>query len=460
MGGRLQLGLRKLFSLQGRVSRSDYLTTGFALMAFKYVVDATVIYLATRVVWTPADYLFPLLGQRHAKVDAFPTWLQFALLLWTLPFIWIGVTMTLRRAVDAGKSAAWCAAFFVPGLNYAVMLWFAALPSTSREIPSLPVPDASSQSDKYKAAVFGALGAATFSLLAILVSVYGFTQYGGPLFIGAPFLQGLVCGWSFNSERVRTEGETTAAVWISLFIVGGVVFLFAMEGVICLIMALPIAGMLAMMGGYVGRSIAIRGARASGIAAMLFIVPGGSLVDRVTSSDPPVYEVVTAVDVDAPAETVWEHVVAFDEIRAPLQWYFRAGISYPLRAEIAGSGVGAVRRCEFSTGAFVEPITVWNAPKTLAFDVISQPAPLTELSIYSKVYAPHIDGFFQSRRGEFRLTPLAGGRTRLEGHTWYSVSLYPQGYWRAISEPVLHAIHQRVLDQVKLEAEKGWRGGF
>lgn len=86
--------------------------------------------------------------------------------------------------------------------------------------------------------------------------------------------------------------------------------------------------------------------------------------------------------------------------------------------------------------------------------MISQPAPLTELSIYNEVYAPHIHGFFQSRRGEFRLIRLGNGRTRLEGHTWYSVSIYPQGYWRMISEPLLHAIHRRVLDQVKREAER------
>jgi hypothetical protein len=35
------------------------------------------------------------------------------------------------------------------------------------------------------------------------------------------------------------------------------------------------------------------------------------------------------------------------------------------------------------------------------------------------------------------------------------VAVYPQGYWRAISEALLHKIHRRVLDQVKLEAEEG-----
>ncbi|HXQ77825.1 MAG TPA: hypothetical protein VN797_06445, partial [Gemmatimonadaceae bacterium] len=56
-------------------------------------------------------------------------------------------------------------------------------------------------------------------------------------------------------------------------------------------------------------------------------------------------------------------------------------------------------------------------------------------------------------RGEFRMIGLPNGQTRLEGHTWYSVAIYPQGYWRAASELLLHRIHRRVLDQVKRESE-------
>ena len=50
---------------------------------------------------------------------------------------------------------------------------------------------------------------------------------------------------------------------------------------------------------------------------------------------------------------------------------FKTGLAYPLRARLVGAGVGAVRHCEFTTGAFVEPITVWDAPHRLAFDVIA-----------------------------------------------------------------------------------------
>ena len=453
MGRGVQLALSTLFSTKGRVTRRQYLTAGLMLMALKYLVDATAIFIVAGVIWSPWEYLFPLIGVHAAKVGTFPTWVQLALLIWTLPFIWIGVTLMLRRAVDAGRSPAWCAAFFIPILNYATMLWLAALPSappTTNAIESTPASD----EDRFGSAIFGVLGAAAFGLLAILVSVVGFKNYGGPLFLGTPFIQGMVCGWAFNRERVHSPKQTVGVVWISLLLVGGLVFLFAMEGVICLLMALPIAAILGFMGGAVGRSIALRGrGNVMGAAAMLFVVPTGAMVERATTSAP-MYEVVTAMEVAASPAVVWDKVVQFREIEAPLPWYFRSGISYPVSATISGSGVGAIRRCEFSTGAFIEPITVWDEPRRLAFDVTEQPPPLKELSIYSKVYAPHIAGYFRSQRGEFRLIGLANGGTRLEGHTWYSVAVYPQGYWRAISEVLLHEIHRRVLNQVKLEAEE------
>ena len=147
-------------------------------------------------------------------------------------------------------------------------------------------------------------------------------------------------------------------------------------------------------------------------------------------------------------------MVSFEEIRTPPPWYFRVGLAYPIRARIDGNGVGAVRRCEFTTGAFTEPITAWDEPHRLAFGVTSQPAPLQEWSPYRNVYAPHMDGFFQTTRGEFRLVSLPGGRTRLEGRTWYTLRMQPQGYWTILADTIIHSIHQRVLDHIKREAEK------
>jgi hypothetical protein len=146
-------------------------------------------------------------------------------------------------------------------------------------------------------------------------------------------------------------------------------------------------------------------------------------------------------------------VVAFAHLPPANESIFRLGLAYPIRAEIEGSGVGAVRRCVFSTGAFVEPITVWDEPRRLAFTVERNPPPMTELSPYGEIHPPHLDGYFWSERGEFRLEPLPGDRTRLIGTTWYRQKLWPATYWLTWSDYVIHAIHLRVLRHIQERSE-------
>src|SRR5213079_1054917 len=83
----------------------------------------------------------------------------------------------------------------------------------------------------------------------------------------------------------------------------------------------------------------------------------------------------------------------------------------------------------------------------------ANPAPLNEVSPYGNIQPPHLHGYFVSEAGQFLLTPLPGGRTRLEGTTWYRHNLEPAGYWRWWSDYVIHTIHMRVLNHVKKLAE-------
>ncbi len=74
---------------------------------------------------------------------------------------------------------------------------------------------------------------------------------------------------------------------------------------------------------------------------------------------------------------------------------------------------------------------------------------MTEWSPYRALHPPHLDSTMLSRRGEFRLIALPGGRTRLEGRTWYTLSLYPTAYWAPWADLLVHRIHERVLRHIE-----------
>jgi hypothetical protein len=194
--------------------------------------------------------------------------------------------------------------------------------------------------------------------------------------------------------------------------------------------------------------------RPSGSAtAMVIALPVLALLPSMSPIPAEVAPVVTQVVIDASPEAVWPHVVGFAPLAPPEHWLFKAGIAAPVRARIEGAGVGAIRYCEFTTGAFVEPITTWDPPHHLAFDVTEQPPSMRELSVWSSVHAPHVEEGLLSRRGEFRLEALPGGRTRLTGTTWYTLEFAPESYWRLWSDAIVHLIHERVLDHIATLAE-------
>ncbi|MEE8368630.1 MAG: DUF805 domain-containing protein [Thermoanaerobaculia bacterium] len=438
------------FGFRARVGRRAYALSGISLMALKYCVDAAVIFTLTGRTWGPLHYLSPFWTHRlmEGTVEASDLWV---LGLWAVPFVWIGASMTARRALDAGLSAAWALLFFVPLVNYFLMLILCfARPEESEPYPDTLDEEGFRLNQQSGVAILvpALLGLALLSLtLKFSNGTYAFG-----LFLGGPFAIGFAAAFLYDRTAKHSFKASILIVQTSIAVLGGLFLLAGLEGLICLAMAYPLAGAIALLGGLLGQQMAQR-RRLAGthFAALLLLVPGISLLDIYLPSAPE-HEVVTSIEIEAPPQEVWQHLVSFSELPEPGGLFFRLGIAYPRRARIEGHGIGAVRYCEFSTGPFVEPITSWEEPLRLSFDVIEQPPTMQERSPY-KITPPHVTGSFHSRRGAFRLVPLDGGRTRLEGSTWYDLDLYPQFYWSIWSDWLLHGIHRQVLEHIKRQTE-------
>lgn len=444
--------LRLWFSLREPIGPRAYLLSGIVLMALKYGVDAAVVHLVTGHFWSPLAYLHPVLVTRQQGLNL-SSGLQIALGIWTLPFLWIGVTMTVRRAVDAGHSAWLGLLFLVPVVNYALMLYLSFAPTRAPDAwaGAAPPPELD---ERLKSALLGIAASLLLGLAMALVCTRVLQEYVGGLFLGTPFAMGVACAYVHNRGHARDVHETLFVAVLGQALVAGALLLFAIEGVICILMAIPVAVPLAFMGAFLRRAIALHapGRMSTAGFALLALPATAALETRIVGSSPD-YESRSSIVVDAPPEIVWRRVIAFDPLPPPTETLFKVGIAYPEHARIVGTGVGAMRHCEFSTGSFVEPITRWEEPRVLGFGVISQPDPLREWSPYRDLWTPHLVGAFRAVRGEFRLVPLPGGRTRLEGSTWYTLDVHPRAYWRLWSDGFVETIHHRVLEGIARQAE-------
>src|SRR5688572_11228493 len=452
--------LRRLFGSAGFISGRAYLGIGIGLFLVKYALDAVIVRVWLQREWFPWDYLdieWRNVNFRDVQVARFAT----VMLAIALPFIWCGVVLTLKRLRSIGWPGALVLLFFLPYLNVPFLFllgFWRDLPRAEVEETSEPVEKGSSLAIVISVTI-GSVG------LIVLATVL-LENYGWGLFVGIPFLIGFVPGL-LHTPKTQSPLRECLMIGVGLeLLVAGLLLMFALEGIICLMMVAPIAVALNAFGALIGYNIrkAARWAhrqRALCCGGAFLLMPLLLLSEKSFGFKPALFPVTTTLDIDAPASLVWKHVVTFSELPEPAEWIFHAGVAYPIRAEIRGSGVGAVRHCVFSTGPFVEPIEIWDEPRLLRFSVEKNPPPMHELS-FREVKPAHLEGFFESERGQFELTALTPTKTRLAGTTWYRHGLWPEFYWKFWSDYIVHTIHLRVLQHIKVEAEQeaGSAGDF
>lgn len=293
-----------------------------------------------------------------------------------------------------------------------------------------------------------------FALWLVIILIAGIALlqtgiYGWMLFVIVPLALGLLGAFIVRPATARRAAAIGA--WTVL----GASFLllvFAFEGAICIVMSLPLVLPLGCLGAWAGFLLQRSDLNLQQGGAMLILPVAAFTWD--VKAPPPLFRVTTQIVVHATPEQVWKHVISFPKLPEARDWIFRTGLAYPTEARIVGSGAGAIRYCQFSTGPFVEPITIWEEPRLLRFRVTGNPAPLQEWSPWGEIKSKHLHGYLVSEQGQFQLTPLADGGTLLTGTTWYRHSLWPAQYWRWWSDAIIHRIHMRVLNHVRILAEQ------
>jgi hypothetical protein len=461
----MNISFADLWRPSGTIDRRSYALAGVLGFAFKHNLDRFVASYVFHRPWGLFNYWVPVRDVARVtqlpRSDAFFLATMVAL---ALPFVWVGVALTMKRLRSANLPLQLVGLFFVPFLNLLFLLVLCLVPECTSRTP--PSPELPRNSLLARVVPKSALGSAAVSLLftvplglgLVVIGVRLLVNYGWGLFVALPFTMGFAAAVVYGIHSPRSLGSCVQVACLSAGLLGATLLGVAVEGAFCLIMAIPIALPLAALGGTCGylvqRQRWFQGSAPAFLPALLIFVPGIQWAEHLMAIPSKAFVVRSTIDVHAPPQKVWKEVVAFAQIPPPTEWMFRSGIAYPIRAEIAGSGRGAERHCVFSTGTFVEPIEVWNEPRLLKFSVKSNPSPMEEWSPYAHIEPSHLHGFLVSEGGQFLLTPLPSGSTRLEGTTWYRHGLWPEAYWRLWSDAIIHQIHMRVLRHIRDEVEQ------
>lgn len=400
--------------------------------------------------------------------DEFPLDLEFwltplssTLEIWGLPALWGAVIFAYSLLV------AWLLAllsfklaqrtnrgFLLGVLSVVPVVQLAAI-ALNAILPSKEALDEDGQATRRasKGVALGLLAGIALIVLAVLISAVTFGAYGWGLFVMTPFLVGITTGYLVNSESDLGSSRTMKLAIASAGLGSLALVVLALEGIVCILLAAPLAVPIVMLGAALGRGLAVARHNRRNPLASVAVLP---MIFMLEAAIPPEVPIATQyeIEIGATADRVWKALTSPEPIAVPPGLPAIAGLAYPMSGKLEGEGVGAKRIGAFSTGTATELVTEWKRNRVLAFSVEDQPPPMEEMSPYRRVHAPHLQGYFLTGETRFELTPIGSNRTLLRVASEHKLRIDPVPYWAPIARLAIRQNVERVLEDIKEKSEK------
>ena len=207
------------------------------------------------------------------------------------------------------------ALFFVPVANVASFALAAAWPEREGAVAtSQPSPFARIvPRDALGAAVFAVLASALWGVALVPLGTVALGSYGWGLFAGIPFVQGAIAAYAYAAHGSRTLGASVFVALLSIALTAVGLLALALEGAVCILMAVPIAAAFAALGAVLGHTIGRQPQRANLAVVLLcmLLAPAIMGAETISSRVAPTYMVTTSIDIAAPPDVVWRNVISF-----------------------------------------------------------------------------------------------------------------------------------------------------
>ena len=176
-----------------------------------------------------------------------------------------------------------------------------------------------------------------------------FKEYGWTVFLVIPFIIGFLPPFINGKLSKISKKESYRLSFLTLGIVLIGLLIFAIEGMICIAMSLPLIALLVWFGSYLGfKANSGKWINPTNTTIGLLIICISSMSFDYVNEPENLIPVRTKVIVNSNIENVWKNVVTFDKINEPTDWIFKTGISYPTDATIKGTGIGAIRSVSYT----------------------------------------------------------------------------------------------------------------
>jgi hypothetical protein len=263
----------------------------------------------------------------------------------------------------------------------------------------------------------------------------GYIGFGISFFVFLPFILGFLLG------RSTLKKISLAGLIISFIIFFMLLLTNALEGMVCVLMAMPIIFIAVLFGYLAGfaskkdREIAKKNNRLTTtlLPFALFLLAGFA-EKAITGNSVDVGSVKTEIVLPYTPLQVYETIKSVDTLVAEKSFLMKIGLPVPQKCILEKEAVGGMRTCYFSGGTITEKITALQKGRLLRMDVTSY-----------KLTGRKWLGF---REAIYYFEAIGKDSCKLTRETTYTSKLRPRIYWEPLEKIGIRQEHDYVFENL------------
>lgn len=271
-----------------------------------------------------------------------------------------------------------------------------------------------------------------------------------------PIAIGVLTIYFSADEDAERTGYKIVTPWIPIMGLFLITLLASLEGWACWMMILPVFLIMSSIGGFIGGYLKKRKSRNHLNISLLILMPILlSPLESLIDSIPATFQADTYIDINAPAEKIWDNVTKVREInqKDDTGWLTDfLGFPRPVKAELDFEGVGAYRKAIFTNGLiFHETVTEYEDNKKMVFDIVAKPHEIPSTTLDEHVV---IGGnYFDVLNGTYELEDLGNGKHRLHLSSKFEMKTTFNFYAGLWGKWIMKDIQNNILKIEKARAE-------